>query len=366
MKMIIRFGFVMITVLTLVLATVVSTQAANYAFIFGCNEFDSFSSLTGAVNDAYAYDRIFRRNGYRTVLLTNGTDMPCNRAGLVKAINDFNALLTPNDAAVFVFATHGINRNNHAWLCAQDTGLDEDSGLMTKTAVDAEALINAVQDTGVRQCTFIFDVCRSEIQEMPDEKRKPQFRLHGSLLLSGQTTVVYSCGNGERSIESAVDRRGLFSRYFCDGLEGYADYVVGDMDGNVSLFEAYAYTQKQLTKAGMDQTPMVEGAWNDHVSWNMTRDNITEDEIARFMKERKLSRFTDLELQRKEYEKLRLEQERLANESKILREQVSEETIRQKRAQEQALHDQAVLEQARRERRWQILQYGAGIANRFF
>lgn len=128
-------------------------KSGYHALIIGNNEYQNYSALKTAVNDADAVARVLRdRFGFQTNVLTNVT-----RDDFYRAFDSLRKRLTPDDKLLIYYAGHGrIDIDNRGYWLPVDAGL-ENAG----TWFSNREITDQIDAIAARQVLVVADSCYS-------------------------------------------------------------------------------------------------------------------------------------------------------------------------------------------------------------
>lgn len=208
------------------------------ALLVGVDHYTNFTPLGGCVNDVHAIEPLLARNEDGTVNLNCQVRVAPEAVTRDALLRDVQALLGPGaDVALLYFAGHGAGDRNDVILCTHD-GTDMTPG------VPLSEILGCVQSSSVREVIVVLDCCFSGAAG-----GVPQLGPDLAVLRNGVTILAASRGD-QTSAETAAGR-GLFSTYFCGGLEGGA----ADVMGKVTIAGLYAYLDESF--GPWDQRPVL-------------------------------------------------------------------------------------------------------------
>lgn len=200
------------------------------ALLVGVDQYDSFGSLAGCVNDVDAVEPLLARNedgapGFHCVKRTSANGR-VERDGLLTALD---ALLAPGaDVGLLYFAGHGSEKAHDVVLVTQD-------GTAETPGVSLAELLTRVEQSPVREVVLILDSCFSGAAGSV-----PQIGISASALRPGVSILAAS--RADQTAAETTGGRGLFSTYLCGGLSGGA----ADVLGKVTLAGLYAYLDESF------------------------------------------------------------------------------------------------------------------------
>jgi serine/threonine protein kinase len=178
------------------------------------------------------------------------------------------------DIAVIYFACHGtqqkIGHDEEGYLLPYD--VDPANVVIHGVAMAEVAhLIDAVQ---ARAVVVILDCCHAGHVVSRDGpiSRSPtrDMTIRPAVIekLSGKNRfLIASCDEGQKSIEAAELKHGLFTYHLLRGMRGTADR---DRDGKVGIAELFNYVSGAVARDARDkfkseQNPWVKGTWTDEI-----------------------------------------------------------------------------------------------------
>jgi hypothetical protein len=212
------------------------SAAPTYLIAIGNNAGTSDEvELLYAQRDARQITRVFQELGEvsgKTSMLLVGEDAPTVRSALL----DLNARIRASGetkAKLFVFYS------GHA---------DSDSLHLGNTRLRLNELRAIVKGSSALVRLLIIDACRSgAVTRVKGVKAAPLFKLTYDTGQSAQGfAILTSSSAGENSQESDRLRASFFSHHLVSGLRGAADK---NLDGQVTIDEAYQYTYAQTLKS---------------------------------------------------------------------------------------------------------------------
>lgn len=248
----------------------------RWAICIGINNYPT-RPLRYASNDAYGVSRVLQSKGGYAVSTFTDVDVGDNNRkrsfddpslptkknivnklwSMVQNARDPNYTgfnkISSNDVVLFSFSGHGIkDKDENTYLLP----LDWDPGDPFKSAIADTAIINWLNNLGVRKSLVMLDACRvyestertaqSEFTDLDD----PRFERADVLWF------IYSTRKGEKSYEDPSMGYGVFSKYAIDGLDGQAD---SDRNGVVTLSELNEFVYNKVVEwagsKGFEQRP---------------------------------------------------------------------------------------------------------------
>ncbi|MGL4594324.1 MAG: caspase family protein [Thermoguttaceae bacterium] len=160
----------------------------------------------------------------------------------------------PSTNLVVAVSSHGIAKNGKSYVCPIDVVYRPDQEEWDNL-ISVSDILDRLKSSKAGRKLLIIDACRSVGKSTGNEDFMNEFAKlsKGILASSGQSTsgmaVITSCSLSQEAHEMQVngEPRGVFMKYFIEGLAGPADYF-GLIDGNITLSEAYSYAFSQTSK----------------------------------------------------------------------------------------------------------------------
>lgn len=166
------------------------------------------------------------------------------RAELQKQVTGFLGELRGR-AELVVYTTGHVYRGDDDRLWLAPRGFDWEN--MAETGVSLEWLADQIESSRGAEKTWLLDVTHDgsgrDLQRQPD----------GAALLATlgkrlkTTTVIASCGDGQKGLADPQRRHGLFAWHIANGFRGLADT---DADGHISGTELFDHLGDALRKDG--------------------------------------------------------------------------------------------------------------------
>lgn len=134
-----------------------------------------------------------------------------------------------NDVVLFYFAGHGCELDKKPYLLTSDTRMN----VAKDTAIPVESLNGILVETGARFLLRVYDCCRNPFSGGRSLTGRMTQLLQESLLAGPRGCASWcSCSTGEIAHEEPDYGHGVFTYFFCKGLQGAAK---GEQ-GHVTLF----------------------------------------------------------------------------------------------------------------------------------
>lgn len=217
-------------------------KMGNYhALIIGNNDYQQFSTLATAVNDARETDRLLRKKyNFKTKLLLNA-----DRYTILSALNELRETLDEQDNLLIYYAGHGMldATNDRGYWLPVDADVGNNANWISNTAItDILNVINAKHILVVADSCFSGTLTQSPLArsqvDVPAEVRTEWIKVMAETraritLTSGGLEPVMDGGGGDHSLFSNAFLATL--RENDDILEGYSLYyqVLNRMGSNL-------------------------------------------------------------------------------------------------------------------------------------
>ncbi|MFO0811477.1 MAG: SUMF1/EgtB/PvdO family nonheme iron enzyme [Gemmataceae bacterium] len=248
-------------------------QAANYAFLVACSQYDvtELKPLQYSVADVTALRDVLLQSGYdpdNVVLLTDKQDRRYLPEG-AKIRKEFDLLLSglaADDTVVVAFAGHGVQfaGEKQNYFCPLDAKLGD-----KKTLIALDDVYRRLSECKAKRKLLLVDACRndpaSELARSREvAKLESVSRPQGEPVPEG-IVALFSCSAGQRSFEWPELQHGVFFHHVIEGWKGAAG-----RDGTVSLNDLTGYVTDKTKafsrlKLGEAQIPQVRndfsGTW---------------------------------------------------------------------------------------------------------
>ncbi|MCP4406432.1 MAG: caspase family protein [Gammaproteobacteria bacterium] len=206
--------------------------------IIGNNNYQHFTNLSTAVNDARAVDRMLRDNyGFKTKLLIDA-----DRYAMLSALNEFREQLTDEDNLLIYYAGHGEldNVNLRGYWLPVDAEADSSTNWISNVAItDILNVMAAKHVLVVADSCYSGSMTRSSLARlspgMSEQARQrwlkvmAKTRARAALTSGGVKPVLDSGAGGDHSI---------FAQAFLD--------VLGENDAILEGFSLYREVQRRV------------------------------------------------------------------------------------------------------------------------
>jgi uncharacterized caspase-like protein len=125
--------------------------------VIGNDKYENLPQLNKAVNDGRAVRDHLGKLGFEVITVEDG-----NRRTMSEKLTELTGKLGRGDTAFFFFAGHGIAIKDGNYLLPTDTPqINEDQeAMVTREAIGADSIIDALQDRGARVIIMVLDACR--------------------------------------------------------------------------------------------------------------------------------------------------------------------------------------------------------------
>lgn len=142
----------------------------------------------------------------------------------------------PLDLLIFFFAGHGEEVDGQSYLVPAD-GI---RGRIPETCVRLASIVEQISNFPARQKLIIFDIChsggvRGESPSLPPSFTSETKGVRGAVVLS-------ACDVGELSYEDSILKGGVFTHFWCDGLQA----VQPSLQSPISVFDVQKYAEGKV------------------------------------------------------------------------------------------------------------------------
>lgn len=242
------------------------------AIVIGVEKYKNISEAPFATNDAEIISRYFKEAmGIPTVIIhTNDEVSGFFFDDIFNPITGkLNKIITKGETDLFVYYSgHGMPQKdgNDVFLFPADGRLE----MLEKQGYSLDTLYNNLDKLGARSVTVILDACFSgtsratsnlvaeNISNTKGVKIRP--RKNQPWNTNPNFRVLTSSKDDQTSLGFDDAQTGLFTYYFCLGLQGEADL---NMDKKITLDELNAYLKVNVVETSRkirgEQTPMLYG-----------------------------------------------------------------------------------------------------------
>lgn len=219
--------------------------------------------LRGCANDMAALQTEWLDNvgeGTRRVVFLNdrNAEGQPTRERILRQLDEVCRRSDANTNLVVALSCHGLAIQGKSYLCPQDCVYRPATSNWDNLLAVSE-IIERLQSAKALRKLLILDACRtstSSVSSVGGDFMSEFVSLSKSITAtlgqpqaSSNLAVLSSCSLAQEAHEMIVDGqpRGVFMKYFLEGLAGPADYS-GVIDGRITLSEAHAYAFAQTSK----------------------------------------------------------------------------------------------------------------------
>jgi hypothetical protein len=246
--------------------TVQPVQPAHWhGLLFAVEQYDKnsqkLSPLRGCYNDMIAvktdwFNRIGMKDD-QIVFLNDRSEhsatLPTRRNFLTQLDQLCRNAGTDSNLAIIV-SSHGIAKDGKSYVCPSDA-VYQTSSAAWDNLIAVSDIIMKLKSSKANRKLLIIDACRTVNDGAGKEDFMNEFVAISKEIgtennkSSSGLAVISSCSLAQEAHEMMVNGlpRGVFMKYFIEGLTGPADYL-GVIDGNITLSEAHAYAFAQTSK----------------------------------------------------------------------------------------------------------------------
>jgi hypothetical protein len=170
------------------------------------------------------------------------------------------------DTAFFFFAGHGIAIRDTNYLLPVDTpqAREGQEGLVTREAIGADVILDALQDRGAKVSLMVLDACRDNPFKTANSRGVGGTRGLSQMPAPEGVFVLYSAGFGQTALDRLSDNdknpNSVFTRTFVKLLER----------PGLSLQELAKITQGEVRKLAASINHVQMPAYYDQVDGTLT------------------------------------------------------------------------------------------------
>ncbi|EJF06585.1 hypothetical protein ThvES_00013150, partial [Thiovulum sp. ES] len=213
---------------------------SRYALVIGNNNYQNFTTLKNAVNDATDIGKKLEKIGFKVFKVLNG-----NRDEMNRKIQQFSNLLKKSGGVGMVFyAGHGLEMAGKNYLVPTDSNV-KDKFDIPEENVALNTVLARLDEAGNRLNILVLDACRND--PVADGDFRETFG-NGGLALppsASGTYIAYSADIGQVA-EDGKGRNGTFTKNLLENL---------DKEG-IPLNKVFQLTRKAVEKdTDGDQSP---------------------------------------------------------------------------------------------------------------
>ncbi len=263
--------------LIVLVSLAVPSLAENHALLIGIDDYqqrDRINSLTAAAADARGMAKCLEKvAGFKrenvVVLVSDGDSKP-TAANIIFELSQLGKRVNPGDTVFVLFSGHGIEIDGESYMLPYETDIRADETLK-RTALATADVTRLLAKLPSKALIVVYDMCRSEPRKSGREAVTAANTLSGrqakTLVLQpvaggpGPKNCVtfFACSPRQRSFEYVSKKRGYFSYFLEEGLQGAA----ADREGVVRVRNLKDYLTKAVSGAvkreeGEEQTPYPE------------------------------------------------------------------------------------------------------------
>ena len=216
-----------------------------YALIIGNNNYQHFSTLATAVNDARETERVLRfKYNFKTRLLLNA-----DRYTILSSLNELRKTLKPEDNLLIYYAGHGKldESNNRGYWLPVDAESDNTSNWISNTAIT-----DILNVTEAKHILVVADSCYSGTltqtplarmeTDIPQDVRQEWIKVMNET----RARITLTSGGVEPVLDGGGGAHSVFAKAFIDALQS-----------NRGILEGYSLYSEVLNR--MSSSPAAAG-----------------------------------------------------------------------------------------------------------
>src|SRR5262245_38312942 len=242
-------------------ATLALVPGRRVALVIGNDRYENLPSLQKAVNDARAVRERLAKIGFEVIHAENA-----NRRTMNQKLAELTGKIGRGDTAFFFFAGHGIAVRDSNYLLPVDTpqAREGQEGLVTREAIGADVILDALQDRGAKVSLLVLDACRDNPFKTANSRGVGGARGLSQMPAPEGVFVLYSAGFGQSALDRLSDNdkdpNSVFTRTFVKLLER----------PGLSLQELAKITQGEVRKLAASINHVQMPAYYDQVDGTLT------------------------------------------------------------------------------------------------
>jgi poly(3-hydroxybutyrate) depolymerase/tetratricopeptide (TPR) repeat protein len=231
------------------------------ALVIGNDRYENLPPLQKAVNDARAVRERLAKIGFEVIHVENA-----NRRTMNQKLAELTGKIGRGDTAFFFFAGHGIAIRDTNYLLPVDTpqAREGQEGLVTREAIGADVILDALQDRGAKVSLLVLDACRDNPFKTANSRGVGGARGLSQMPAPEGVFVLYSAGFGQTALDRLSDDdknpNSVFTRTFVKLLER----------PGLSLQELAKITQGEVRKLAASINHVQMPAYYDQVDGTLT------------------------------------------------------------------------------------------------
>jgi poly(3-hydroxybutyrate) depolymerase/tetratricopeptide (TPR) repeat protein len=231
------------------------------ALVIGNDHYENVPSLQKAVNDARAVRERLVKLGFEVIYAEDA-----NRRTMNQKLAELTGKIGRGDTAFFFFAGHGIAVRDTNYLLPVDTppAREGQEGLVTREAIGADAILDALQERGAKVSLLVLDACRDNPFKTANSRGVGGARGLSQMPAPEGVFVLYSAGFGQTALDRLSDDdknpNSVFTRTFVRLLER----------PGLSLQELAKITQGEVRKLAASVNHVQMPAYYDQVDGSLT------------------------------------------------------------------------------------------------
>lgn len=242
-------------------STLATVPGRRVALVIGNDRYENLPGLQKAVNDSRVVRDRLAKIGFEVIHVENA-----NRRTMNQKLAELTGKIGRGDTAFFFFAGHGIAVRDTNYLLPVDTpqAREGQEGLITREAIGADVILDALQDRGAKVSLLVLDACRDNPFKTANSRGVGGARGLSQMPAPEGVFVLYSAGFGQTALDRLSDSdknpNSVFTRTFVKLLEQPA----------LSLQELAKITQGEVRKLAASINHVQMPAYYDQVDGTLT------------------------------------------------------------------------------------------------
>lgn len=209
------------------------------AYIIGNDDYQNWTPLKAAVNDANLMDTTLKKCGF----LTN-TSVNLNYEDFRSKINEFKYNCMEYHVGLFYYAGHGFEHKGQNYLCP----IDAEKEFSERDYVNITGLVNEISKDRDFISIIILDCCRSN--HFDNVRGNTLFNpIIPNFKNTGGTYIAYATTSGEGAYENAGN--GLYTGLLCEGI----------LKENEQIEQVFKKVRKNIIEKTISKNNKVQIPW---------------------------------------------------------------------------------------------------------
>ncbi|MCD6326070.1 SUMF1/EgtB/PvdO family nonheme iron enzyme [bacterium] len=286
-------GTIILSIAFALFISAASVQAEErYALLVGINKYNSsrISELKGAVDDVVSVGVAltqycdFDKDNVYYLTSDRDPDHQPYKTKIVSILDYLADIIKPEDAFIFYFSGHGVTQNNGQFLLTQNADISSESCVkMSCLALgDLHSMLDRIRAS---KKVIIVDACRNQsVLAAKGDKEGTKLSAEFSKGLTMRpksgggdisfSAVLYACKPNHVAYEYPGKKRGFFSFFLTQALQGAAEALNKNGDLTLGSIDAYLETSvnaavKREFRGEAEQRPWIDRKGSGFSTWRL-------------------------------------------------------------------------------------------------